>query len=201
MTKHRMGTLHFLLFYICAIVIAAPPLNLKAPPSGSSSYSENNLGLSLTQTAAYDTLLDLFPSSTPAKLPLSSITNSSVKVDLPPDPYILPTQAGDHVTFGRYSDSPYLSDLLKVVEIANEDAIQHSRSDEQEPMPEELNYRYGHASMHLLVRPRLTWTRWASALRQIVEFQRRAGSISFIFDISVLDLFQSLGFGQVRTSR
>ena len=200
MTKHRMGTLRFLLFYTCAIVIAAPPLNLKAPLSGSASYSDSVLGLNLTQTADNDTLLNLFPSPPPTNLSLSSIANSSAEVDFPPDPFDARTLAGDIIIFGVYRHSQWKSDLQGVILQAALDAGQHLFHARHEPMPPGLIYRRGYASLTLQVGPQLTWTRWAYALVNIGNFHTQvAPNLSFNFELALEDLSQSLGTGQVRT--
>ena len=199
MTKHKMETLRFLLFYICSIVIAAPPLNPRAPPSESSSYSDSNLAPNLTQTAANDPLLNLFPSSPSTKLSLSSITKSSVGAEVPPNPFVLPTTAGDVVIFGVYSPSPWASDLLRVVTQAADDAILHLVEAFAERMPPSLTYSDGYALLTLQVGPHLNWTRWACALKVIGIFQAGEGGVSFDFEIALDDLSESLGTGQLRT--
>lgn len=198
MTKHRMGTLRFLLFYVCAIVIAVPPLNLRAPLSESSSHTDSNLDLNLTQTAANDTLLNLFPSSPPTNISLSSITNFSANAGYPPDPFIVPTLVGDVVIFGYYNPSPSLHDLNAVVLLACEDAIQHLRQAFYTPMPPFISYRYRHAYLTMRPGPHMTWTRWAWALKVIGHFQANAGALSFEFEIAIAGLSGSLGTGQVR---
>ena len=199
MTKHRMGTLRFLLFHICATAIAAPSLNLRAPPSEASSHGDSNLSLNLTQTTANDTMLNLFPSSPPTEFSLSSIANSSVEAGLPPDHYTVPTIAGDLVIFGAYTPSPRLSDLTRVVMLATEDAIWHLLQASPPPMPRALNYQEHFAIMTLRVGPHLTWIRWAWALKVIGNFQASVGGLSFDFDISLADFSGSIGIGRVRT--
>ena len=199
MPKHRMGTLQFLLFYICAIVIAAPPLKLKAPLPKSSSYSDSNLKLNFTQTAASDTLLNLFPSSPPTNFSILSITNSSANAGYPPDPAVLPTLGGDIVIFGDYNPSPSSIALARVIILATLDAIHHLRQEFTPPMPPLLYYREHNAFLSLQVGPHLTWTRWAWALTPIGNFQKFVGAVSFDFEIALADLSGSLGTGQVRT--
>ena len=200
MTKHRMGTLHFLLFYICAIVIAAPPLNLEAPPSKFASYSDSVLGRNLTQTADNETLLNTFPSPPPTNLSLSSVANSSVESEFPPDPFDARTLAGDIIIFGVYRHSQWTSDLQGVILQASLDAAQHLFHARHEPMPPGLIYRRGYASLTLQVGLQLTWTRWAYALVNIGNFHTQvAENVSFNFELALEDLSQSLGTGQVRT--
>ena len=200
MPKHRMGTLPFLLFYICAIVTAAPPQNLRAPPSESSSYSDSKPRLNLTQTAANDTLLNLLPSSPPTNYSLSSITNSSANGIFPPDPAVLPTFDGDIVIFGEYNFSLSSIDLARVIEIASIDAIHHLQQEFTPPMPPLLYYREHYTFLALEVAPHLTWTRWAWALMPIGDFQKLVGAVSFDFEVALADLSSSLGTGRVRTT-
>ena len=199
MPKHRMGTLHFLLFYICAIVIVAPPLNLRAVLPESSSYSDSNLKLNLTQPAASDTLPNLFPSSPPTNFSISSITNSSASAGYPPDPAVLPTPGGDIVIFGDYNPSLSSIALARVIVLATLDAIHHLQQEFAPPMPPLLYYREHNAFLSLHVGPHLGWTRWAWALTPIGSFQKFVGAVSFDFEIALADLSGSLGTGRVRT--
>ena len=201
MLNHLMGRLSLLLFSIFTIAIAAPPLTLEAPPPGSSSSSDKNTGLNLSHTAAYDALLNFSPSSSPTKLPLSSVTNSSAKLYVPPDPFILPTGAGDFVQFGVYDFTRRLIDLGIVVTQARDDAIQHLQKTIPGPMPTELKYRHGPAFFDLEVGPNLTWLRWGWALRQIGIFQGRTQNISFNFAVVTAEFGERLGRGQVRVYR
>ena len=194
-----MGTLRFILFYICALVIAAPPLNIKAPPPELASYSDSDLGLNLTQTAANDTLLNLFPSPPPTNISLNSIANPSAEADLPPDPFIVPTVDGCVIIFGTYRVSPWLSDLEGVILLAREDAIKHLIQTSREPMPPGLIYQHGHASLTLQVGPHLDWAMWLFALRQIHNFHTAEGGVSFNFAIDHEDELPPRGIGQVRT--
>ena len=199
MTKHRMGTLRFLLFHICARVIAAPSLNLRAPSSAASSHGDSNLSLNLTQKTANDTILNLLPSSPLTEFSLSSIANSSVEAGLPPDHYTVPTLAGDLVIFGAYTPSPRLSDLTRVVMLATEDAIRHLLQALPPPIPRVLNYQEGFAIMTLRVGPQLSWIRWAWALKVIASFQASVGALSFDFEVSLADFSGWVGIGRVRT--
>ena len=201
MLSHLTGRLILLLFCIFTIVTAAPPLNLEAPAPGSSSSSEKNTSLNLSHTAAYDALLNFFPSSSPTKLPLSSVTNSSAKLYFPPDPYFLPTVTGDFVQFGVYESSLWLLDLGIVVTRARDDAIQHLKRTIPGPMPTELKYRHDPAFFHLEVGPNLTWQRWAWALHQIGIFQGQTQNISFNFGIITAEFREQLAWGQVRAHK
>ena len=171
MKKQRMGTLSILFFYICALVIAAPPLTLKAPPSKSSLYSESNLGLNLTQSAAHDALLYHNPSPPSTKLPLSSITNASVSVDPIPDPWVLRTMNDDYVILGSFVER-FLweqADLTAVFVLAEQKATRRLSAESTHPIPGSLDYRCGAAQFFLEATQLLTWRRWAEVL---VEFAR-----------------------------
>ena len=198
MLNHLRGRLGFLLFCIFTIVIAAPPLNLEAPTPGSSSPSDKKTGLNLSHTGAYDALLNFFPSSSPIKLPLSSVTNSSAKLYFPPDPFTLRTEGGDYVQFGFYDSSRWLLDLGIVVTQARDDAIQHLQKPFPGPMPTELKYRHGPAFFDLEVGPILVWLRWGWALHQIGIFQGQTQNISFNFTVVAAEFGEQLGRGQVR---
>ena len=198
--NHLTGRPSFLFFYIFTIVIVGPPTTLEARPV-STSYSDKNTGLNLTQSAAFDALLNFFPSSSPTKLPLSSVTNSSAKLHFPPDPCILPTEAGDIIQFGVYDFSLWRSDLDIVCVRARDDLIQHIQKPIPGPMPTVLKYRHGPASFDLEVRPDLTWVRWGWALHQIGNFREQAQDISFNFGVFTKDFGEELGRGQVRAYR
>lgn len=198
MLNHLTGRLGLLLFYNFTIVIAAPPLTLEGSPPGSSSSNDKNTGLKLSHTAAYDALLNFYPSSSPTKLPLSSVTNLSAQLYSPPDPFIMPTEIGDLVQFGVYDTSLWLLDLGIVVTRARDDAIQHLYKTIPGPMPTELKYRHGPASFDLEVGPILTWQRWAWVLCQIGIFQGQTQNISFNFTIFTARYEEQLGSGQVR---
>ena len=201
MMHHLTGRLGFLFSCIFTIVIAAPPLPLEAPSPGSSSSSDKNTGRNLSHTAAYDALLDSFPSASPTKLPLSSVTNSSAKLYFPPDPYILATEVGDYVLFGAYDLSSRLLDLQVIVGLASDDAIQHLIRATPDPMPTELKYRHGFAFFDLEVGPNLNWERWGWALCQFGIFQARVGVMSFKFRVVTAGFGEQLAKGQVRAYR
>ena len=196
--NHLTGRFRFLLFSLFTIVIAAPPLTLKAPPPESSSSSNKNTGLNLSQTAAYDALLNFFPSSSPTKLPLSSVTNTSANDHFPPDPYYLITEGGDFIQFGIYNSSSRLLDLQIIVSLARDDAIRHLNKATPGPMPPELKYQHGFAFFDFEIEPKLTWLRWGLVLRQIGNFQALAGIMSFNFRIFTAGFGEQLGWGQVR---
>ena len=190
--NHLTGEFSVLLFCVFTTVIAAPPLTLQAPPPASSSSSDNNTGLNHSQTAAYDALLNFFPSPSSTKLPLSSNSH------FPPDPYYLVTEAGDFIQFGVYDSSSHLLDLQIIVSLAREDAIQHLNKPNPAPMPPKIKYRHGFAFFDLEGEPDLTWLRWGYVLRQIGNFQALMGIMSFTFRIFTARFEEQLGWGQVR---
>ena len=195
---HLRGRLTFLLLLPFTIVIAATPLTLETLPPGSSLSSVKDTGLNLSHTAAYDALLNFFPPAPPTNLPHSSVTNSPTNLNLPPDPYLVPTEVGDYVEFGHYNSSSHGLDLSMILILARNDAIEHLSKDPLDSIPRQLTYRNGFGIFDMEVGPNVNWVRWAWALRQIGIFQFREEFISFNFRLLTARAGEQLAIGKVR---